>query len=56
MNKKVFEEKIQPLLQYIGAIGAKKYGALGSLVGMGLGVIAGAGTSKWIQKQFKSEN
>ena len=41
---------------YIGAIGAKKYGALGSLVGMGLGVIAGAGTSKWIQKQFKSEN
>ena len=22
MNKKIFEEKIQPLLQYIGAIGA----------------------------------
>mgnify|MGYP004469529777 FL=1 len=41
---------------YIGAIGAKKYGALGSLIGMGLGVIAGAGASKWIQNQLKSEN
>ena len=41
---------------YLGAIGAKKYGALGSLVGMGLGVIAGAGTSKWIQNQFKSND
>lgn len=41
---------------YIGAIGAKKYGALGSLIGMGLGVIAGAGVSKWIQNQLKSEN
>lgn len=41
---------------YIGAIGAKKYGALGSLIGMGLGVIAGAGASKWIQSQLKSEN
>lgn len=40
---------------YIGAIGAKKYGALGSLIGMGLGVIAGAGASKWIQNQLKSE-
>lgn len=39
---------------YIGAIGAKKYGALGSLIGMGLGVIAGAGASKWIQNQLKS--
>lgn len=37
---------------YLGAIGAKKYGALGSLVGMGLGVIAGAGASKWIQNSF----
>lgn len=41
---------------YIGAIGAKKYGALGSLIGMGLGVIAGAGASKWIQNQLKSKN
>ncbi len=41
---------------YIGAIGAKKYGALGSLIGMGLGVIAGAGASKWIQNQLKSGN
>lgn len=41
---------------YIGAIGAKKYGALGSLIGMGLGVIAGAGASKWIQNQLKLEN
>lgn len=41
---------------YLGAIGAKKYGALGSLIGMGLGVIAGAGASKWIQNQLKSEN
>ena len=41
---------------YLGAIGAKKYGAFGSLLGMGLGVIAGAGTSQWIQNQFKSEN
>ena len=41
---------------YIGAIGAKKYGALGSLIGMGLGVIAGAGVSKWIQNQLKSKN
>ncbi len=39
---------------YIGAIGAKKYGALGSLIGMGMGVIAGAGASKWIQNRFKS--
>lgn len=41
---------------YLGAIGAKKYGALGSLIGMGLGVIAGAGTSKWIQNLLKSKN
>lgn len=41
---------------YIGAIGAKKYGALGSLIGMGLGVIAGAGASKWIQNHLKSKN
>ena len=39
---------------YLG--GAKKYGAFGSLLGMGLGVIAGAGTSQWIQNRFKSEN
>ena len=39
---------------YIGAIGAKKYGALGSLIGMGMGVIAGAGASKWIQNRCKS--
>lgn len=35
---------------YLGAIGAKKYGALGSLIGMGLGVILGAGASNEIQK------
>lgn len=34
---------------YLGAIGAKKFGALGSLLGMGLGVIAGATASKGIQ-------
>ena len=40
---------------YIGAIGAKKYGALGSLIGMGLGVIAGAGTSQWIQNLVRKQ-
>lgn len=38
---------------YIGAIGAKKYGAFGSLVGMGLGVICGAKISNFIQEKFK---
>ena len=31
---------------YLGALGAKKFGALGSLLGMGLGILAGAGISK----------
>lgn len=38
---------------YIGAIGAKKYGAFGSLVGMGLGVIFGAKLSNFIQEKCK---
>lgn len=37
---------------YIGAIGAKKFGALGSLLGMGLGAIAGAGVSKGIEQNL----
>ncbi len=41
---------------YIGAIGAKKYGAFGSLVGMGLGVIFGAKLSNFIQEKCKREN
>ena len=41
---------------YIGAIGAKKYGAFGSLVGMGLGVIFGAKFSNFIQEKCKREN
>lgn len=34
---------------YLGAIGAKKFGALGSLIGMGLGVLSGAAASKELQ-------
>ena len=41
---------------YIGAIGAKKYGAFGSLVGMGLGVIFGAKFSNFIQEKCKRDN
>lgn len=41
---------------YIGAVGAKKYGAFGSLVGMGLGVIFGAKFSNFIQEKCKREN
>ncbi len=41
---------------YIGALGAKHFGALGSLVGMGLGVIAGAAASSGIQKTIKKMN
>lgn len=37
---------------YLGAIGAKKFGAAGSLIGMGLGVIAGAAASKGAQKML----
>ena len=40
---------------YLGAIGAKKYGAFGSLVGMGLGVIFGAKFSNFIQDKCKRE-
>ena len=38
---------------YIGAIGAKKYGAFGSLVGMGLGVIFGAKFANFVQEICK---
>lgn len=39
---------------YLGALGGKKFGALGSLLGMGAGVLAGASGSKYIQnKLFK---
>ncbi len=42
---------------YLGAIGAKKFGAAGSLIGMGLGVIAGAGAAKGVQNlMFKQES
>ena len=41
---------------YIGAIGAKKYGAFGSLVGMGLGVIFGAKFANFVQEICKREN
>lgn len=41
---------------YIGAIGAKKFGAAGSLIGMGLGVIAGAATSKGVQNILFNQN
>lgn len=41
---------------YIGALGAKHFGALGSLVGMGLGVIAGAAASSGIQKSIQKMN
>lgn len=37
---------------YLGALGAKKYGALGSLLGMGLGVIAGAASANSINKNI----
>ncbi len=37
---------------YLGAIGAKKFGALGSLVGIGIGAIAGAGLSTGVHKLF----
>lgn len=39
---------------YLGALGAKHFGALGSLVGMGLGVIAGAAASSGIQKELSN--
>lgn len=35
---------------YLGALGCKKFGSLGSLLGMGLGVIAGAVSSNYIKK------
>ena len=38
---------------YIGAIGAKKYGAFGSLVGMGLGVIFGTKFANFVQEICK---
>ncbi len=38
---------------YLGALGAKRFGALGSLIGMGLGVLAGAGFSSGVQKVFR---
>lgn len=42
---------------YLGAIGAKKFGAAGSLIGMGLGVIAGAAASKGAQNLlFKKDS
>lgn len=41
---------------YLGAIGAKKFGAAGSLIGMGLGVIAGAAASKGVQNVFFKDN
>lgn len=39
---------------YLGALGGKKFGALGSLLGMGLGVLTGVSGAKWLQnKLFK---
>lgn len=39
---------------YLGALGGKKFGALGSLLGMGAGVLAGVSGAKWVQnKLFK---
>lgn len=41
---------------YLGALGCKKFGALGSLLGMGLGVLGGVSASKFIQnKLFKNQ-
>lgn len=41
---------------YLGAIGGKKFGSVGSLLGMGAGVLAGAGASKCLQdKIFKPD-
>ncbi len=37
---------------YLGALGGKKFGALGSLLGMGLGVLCGVSSAKCIQKKF----
>ena len=37
---------------YLGAIGAKHGGALGSLLGIGLGAIAGATGASAIQRKF----
>lgn len=37
---------------YLGALGGKKFGALGSLLGMGAGVLAGASSSKYIQNKI----
>lgn len=40
---------------YLGALGGKKFGALGSLLGMGAGVLAGVSGAKWVQnKLFKA--
>ena len=41
---------------YMGAIGAKKSGAFGSLVGMGLGVIFGAKLSSYIQEKVLNKD
>lgn len=37
---------------YVGALGNKKFGALGSLLGMGLGVLGGVSASNWLQKKL----
>ena len=37
---------------YAGALGNKKYGALGSLLGMGIGVLGGVSASNWLQKKL----
>ena len=37
---------------YLGALGGKKFGALGSLLGMGLGVLGGVSGAKWVQKKL----
>lgn len=37
---------------YLGALGSKKFGALGSLLGMGAGVLAGVSASKWVQNKI----